>query len=102
MVCAEASSAWLSISIKPNLMRGDASMAFMKSAVVATLAVATALASASVAEARNGRKAGYFIAGAAATAIVLSAVKADECKKYKRAYKRTGNPKYLDRYYACI
>ena len=36
------------------------------------------------------------------TAVVLSAVRADECKKYKRAYKRTGNPKYLDRYYACI
>ena len=77
-------------------------MAFMKSAVVAALAVATALGSVSVAEAKNGRKAGYFVAGAVATAVVLSAVKADECKKYKRAYKRTGNPKYLYRYYACI
>jgi predicted MFS family arabinose efflux permease len=83
------------------MTRRDASMSFMKSAVVATLALATAFGSVSAANA-GSRKTGYFIAGAAATALVLTAVRADECRKWKRLYKRTGNEKYLDRYYACM
>ena len=75
-------------------------MSFMKSAVVVTLAVATALGSVTAANA-GSRKAGYFIAGAVATALVVAAVK-DDCRKWKRLYKRTGNEKYLDRYYACM
>jgi hypothetical protein len=76
-------------------------MSFAKSALVATLAAAVALGSSMSAANAGSKKAGYFIAGAVATALVVAAVK-DDCKKYKRAYDRTGNPKYLDRYYACM
>lgn len=77
-------------------------MSFAKSALVATLAAAVALGSSMSGANAGSKKAGYFIAGAAATALILTAVKADECKKWKRLYKRTGNEKYLDRYYACM
>jgi glutamine synthetase len=77
-------------------------MSFTKSAGVATLVAATALGSSMTAANAGSNKAGYFIGGAIATALVLTAVKADECNKWKRLYKRTGNEKYLDRYYACI
>jgi uncharacterized membrane protein len=40
-------------------------------------------------------------AAAAAAAIVIGTAAYYDCKKWKSRYKRTGNPYYLDRYYAC-
>ncbi len=77
-------------------------MTFAKTALIATLVAATTLgASLSAANAHvKKRDARNFIYGAAATAVVVAAVRQD-CKKWKYRYERTGNPYFLDRYYAC-
>lgn len=77
-------------------------MSLTKSALVAGLTAAIALGSGlSAANAHvSKRDARNLIIGAAATAVVISAAKQD-CKKWKHRYERTGNPYFLDRYYAC-
>ncbi len=78
-------------------------MNFAKATVNTTIVAAIALgASLTAANAKvKKRDARNFVYGAAATAVILSAVKED-CKKWKHRYNRTGNPYFLDRYYACI
>ncbi|HEX2843249.1 hypothetical protein [Hyphomicrobium sp.] len=78
-------------------------MTFAKTALVATLVAATTLgASFTAANAHvKKRDARNFLYGAAAATAVVAVVKQD-CKKWKYRYKRTGNPYYLDRYYACM
>ena len=78
-------------------------MTFTKSALAATVAVATALGVSATASSAHASKRDTrnFIYGAAATAVVLSAIKSEDCKKWKRRYQRTGNPYFLDCYYDC-
>jgi hypothetical protein len=78
-------------------------MSLTKSALIASLTVAVALGtSLSAASAHSNKKnVRNFIYGAAATAVVVSAIKQD-CKKWKRLYNSTGNPRYLERYYDCM
>jgi len=47
---------------------------------------------------RHGRD---VAAGAAAAAVILGTSAYYNCKKWKYRYQRTGNPYFLDRYYAC-
>lgn len=78
-------------------------MSFKQTALTATLAAAVALGvSVSAANAGPSRKdTRNFLYGAAAATLVVAAIKQD-CKKWKARYQRTGNPAYLDRYYACM
>lgn len=95
-------------------------MPVLKSTVAATAAAAMVVASLgmpNVAYAKKGKHHGhghhhhhhhhhkkkyygYGVGAAAAVAIIGTAAYYD-CKKWKSRYKRTGNPYYLDRYYAC-
>jgi hypothetical protein len=93
-------------------------MRFMKGSA-ATAAAAMVLASLSVptvAHAKkykphhNGHHHGHHYkhnkyrgvgAAAAATAVIIGSAAYYDCKKWKARYKNTGNPYYLDRYYAC-
>lgn len=79
-------------------------MSFTKSAVVAILVAATGLGATMTAAAAHGKK--YhktrdFAYGALVGAAVVGAINYDNCKKWKYRYQRTGNPAFLDRYYAC-
>lgn len=91
-------------------------MSFFKSTVAATVSAAVVLASVSmptVAYARKGKhfhghhhhhhhnhKRKYYRYGVGAVGVIGGAAYYD-CRKWKYRYKRTGNPYYLDRYYAC-
>lgn len=88
-------------------------MKMMKPAFVATLVAATALAGmANVAHAHKPKfydkphhhknyKYGVGAAAAVATVVAIDAARRSDCKKWKYRYERTGNPGFLDRYYAC-
>lgn len=97
-------------------------MRFMKSTAAAATAalVLAALSVPTVAHAKKGKyyghrhgpghhypykykkhRGGNAAAAAAAAAVVIGTAAYYECKKWKSRYKRTGNPYYLDRYYAC-
>lgn len=79
-------------------------MTFAKTAVVAILVAATGLG-ATVTAASAGKKYKHhkrdFFYGALVGAAVVGAASYENCKKWKYRYQRTGNPAFLDRYYAC-
>ena len=79
-------------------------MKIMKPAIVAMIVAATAMAGmANVAQAGKSKnyKYGVGAAAAVATIVAIDAAKRSDCKKWKYRYENTGNPAYLDRYYAC-
>lgn len=79
-------------------------MKIMKPAIIATMVAATAMAGmANVAQASKSKnwKYGVGAAAAVATIVAVDAAKRQDCKKWKYRYERTGNPGFLDRYYAC-
>ena len=78
-------------------------MSFTKTAVVAAVTVAMTLGASLTAASAHSKKKDVrnFLYGAAAVTAVVAVAKQD-CKKWKHRYKRTGNPYYLDRYYACM
>lgn len=97
-------------------------MSFLKSTVAATIVAAMALSSAVMPTAAHARKGKHFHgghhhhhhnhrhkhrkyyrygAGAAAAVAVIGTAAYYDCRKWKSRYNRTGNPYYLDRYYAC-
>ena len=95
-------------------------MSIWKSTVAATMVTAIAFAAvptAAFAKKKHGHHHGHgghhhhhghnkhkyrgYGTAAAAAAIVIGTAAYYDCKKWKSRYKRTGNPYYLDRYYAC-
>ena len=88
-------------------------MKIMKTALVASLVAASALAGmANVAQAHKSKyygkhhhhnkyKYGVGAAAAVATVVAIDAARRSDCKKWKYRYERTGNPYFLDRYYGC-
>ncbi len=90
-------------------------MSFAKSAALAVLVAATGLGATMTAASAHSKKYKYkyyghhhhhyksrdFVAGALVGAAVVGAANYESCKKWKYRYQRTGNPAFLDRYYAC-
>ncbi|WP_333794387.1 hypothetical protein [Hyphomicrobium sp.] len=93
-------------------------MSFAKSALVAVLVAATGLGATMTTAAAGSKKHKYyghhhhhhhhrhskarnFAYGAIVGAAVVGAMSYESCKKWKHRYNRTGNPAFLDRYYAC-
>lgn len=90
-------------------------MSFLKSTVTAAAATAVMLATVSMPALAHAKKKyhgnGHHhhkhdkyrgVGAAVAAGVVIAGTAAYyECKKWKTRYNRTGNPYYLDRYYAC-
>lgn len=95
-------------------------MSFAKSALVAVLVAATGLGATMTTASAGSKKhkhyghhhhhhhhhhrhskARNFAYGAVVGAAVVGAMSYESCKKWKHRYNRTGNPAFLDRYYAC-
>jgi hypothetical protein len=77
-------------------------MSISKTAAIAILAAATGLgATMSAANASKHSKTRNIAVGVVAGAVLVGAMQKESCKKWKYRYERTGNPVFLDRYYAC-
>lgn len=75
-------------------------MTFKKTAAIAACVAAAALGTGMTAANAHGKKHHHLFHGQSHGLIVLGSPDYG-CKHWLRKYKKTGNPFFLDRYYAC-
>lgn len=76
-------------------------MTFMKTAAVAVVLSAAALGANATAASAHGKKHHHPMFHHHGHGLIVIGSPGYGCKHWLRKYKKTGNPYFLDRYYAC-